>query len=186
MELVSHSPQRIVDGDGFEMSNTLLVIILVVLILAWYLSFSATRLDRCHHRVETSWEHLDALLQRRAALALEIARHSDIDAATEIILTSSAYQSREANIGEREDAETSLSESLKFLHESAKNGELTIAVKLIDELATLTDKIRTAISIHLEAINSVKNLRQKLVFRFFHLAGRAKWPEKYHFEDDEL
>ncbi len=158
----------------------------MILLLAWYLSFSATRLDRCHHRVETSWEHLDALLQRRAALALEIARNSDIDPATEMILTSSAYLSREANIGDREDAETSLSESLKFLRESARNGELTIAVNLIDELTALTDKIRTAIAIHLEAIISVRNLRDKLVFRFFHLAGRAKWPEKYHFEEDEL
>ena len=168
------------------MSNSVLTVILITLILAWYLSFSATRLDRCHHRVETSWEHLDALLQRRAALALEIARHSDIDPATEMILTSSAYQSREANIGDREDAETSLSESLKFLHQSAINGELTIKVSLIDELVALTDKIRTAISIHLEAISAVRNLRNKLVFRIFHLAGRAKWPEKYHFEDDEL
>ena len=168
------------------MSNTLLTVILGILLLAWYLSFSATRLDRCHHRVETSWEHLDALLQRRAALALEIARRAEIDPATEMILTSSAYQSREANIGDREDAESSLSESLKFLHASARNGELTISVSLIDELASLTDKIRTAITIHLEAINSVKNLRNKIVFRFFHLAGRAKWPEKYHFEDDEL
>ncbi len=186
MEPESHLHRRTEDGGGCEVSNSVLVVILIILLLAWYLSFSATRLDRCHHRVETSWEHLDALLQRRAALALEIARHSDIDAATEIILTSSAYQSREANIGDREDAETSLSESLRFLHESAKRGDLTISVKLIDELATLTDKIRTAIAIHLEAISAVRNLRQKLVFRFFHLAGRAKWPEKYHFEDDEI
>jgi hypothetical protein len=168
------------------MSNTVLTAILIILLLAWYLSFSATRLDRCHHRVETSWEHLDALLQRRAALALEIARSAEIDPATEMILTSSAYQSREANIGDREDAETSLSESLKFLHEAAKNSELSISISLIDELTSLTGKIRTAITIHLEAINSVKNLRNKIVFRIFHLAGRAKWPEKYHFEDDVL
>jgi hypothetical protein len=167
-------------------SNSILISILGILLLAWYLSFSATRLDRCHHRVETSWEHLDALLQRRAALALEIARLSDIDPATEMILTSSAYQSRAANIGDREDAETTLSESLKFLHQNALSGEITIKVAFIDELSSLTDKIRTAIAIHLEAISSVRNLRSKLVFRFFHLAGRAKWPEKYHFEDDEL
>ncbi len=168
------------------MNSAVFTIVLLLLSLAWYLSFSATRLDRCHHRVETSWEHLDALLQRRAALALEIARLSDIDPATQMILTSSAYQSRGANIGDREDAETSLSESLKFLHRSALSNEISIEVSFIDELAALTDKIRTAIAIHLEAISAVKNLRNKLVFRLFHLAGRAKWPEKYHFEDDEL
>ena len=45
---------------------------LVIAILAWYLSFLATRLDRLHGRVETSWANLDGLLQRRAAIAIEI------------------------------------------------------------------------------------------------------------------
>ena len=54
-----------------------LLVILAVMVSAWYLSFTATRLDRLHHRVETSWANLDVLLQKRAAVALEIA-HSDI------------------------------------------------------------------------------------------------------------
>ena len=168
------------------MNSVILLVILFLLAASWYLSFSASRLDRCHHRVETSWEHLDALLQRRAALALEIARHPDIDPATEMILATSAYQSREAQIAEREDAESSLSGTLKFLQESVRNGEINLAMSLVTELGGLNEKIRTAVSIHLEAINSVKNLRNKLVFRFFHLAGRAKWPVQYHFEEDEI
>ena len=48
------------------------IALLVILLILWYLSFSATRLDRLHHRVETSWANLDSILQRRAALALEI------------------------------------------------------------------------------------------------------------------
>jgi len=56
--------------------QTLLAILLVVLV-AWYLSFSASRLDRLHHRVETSWATLDALLQQRAALADDIVVESD-------------------------------------------------------------------------------------------------------------
>lgn len=54
-----------------------LLLTLFVLISIWYLTFTATRLDRLHHRVETSWANLDVLLQKRAAVALEIA-HSDI------------------------------------------------------------------------------------------------------------
>ena len=57
--------------------QTLLAILLVVLV-AWYLSFSASRLDRLHHRVETSWATLDALLQQRAALAHEIVVESKL------------------------------------------------------------------------------------------------------------
>ena len=41
----------------------------VLLVLGWYLSYSAGRLDRLHHRVETSRAALDAQLARRAAAA---------------------------------------------------------------------------------------------------------------------
>ena len=64
----------------------------LLLLGIWYLTFSATRLDRLHHRVETSWANLDALLQKRAAIALEIA-HSDLaDPASSMLLTAAAYQ----------------------------------------------------------------------------------------------
>ena len=159
---------------------------LVVLLFAWYLSFSASRLDRLHHRVETSWEHLDALLQRRAALALEISRQSDLDPATDFILLQSAYVSREEAIVDRNDAERSLSQSLKFLRDSARNGEVAISLRLLDELNSLTEKITLAITIHLEAVSSVAKLRSKTIYRAFHLAGKAKLPKIYSFEEDTL
>ena len=163
-----------------------LVIAMIVLIFAWHLSFSASRLDRLHHRVETSWEHLDALLQRRAALALEIAHQSDLDPALDLLLTASAYESREAPMADRNEAESLLSESLKVLRESAVSGEITIKVALLDRLVDVTEKIRIAIAIHLESVSAVENLRKKFVFKFFKLAGRAKLPFHYSFEDDQL
>ena len=51
------------------MTNWFLVAFLLLVSL-WYLTFLATRLDRLHHRVETSWANLDVLLQKRAAVAL--------------------------------------------------------------------------------------------------------------------
>lgn len=165
---------------------TFVVIGLFVLLFAWYLSFSASRLDRLHHRVETSWEHLDALLQRRAALALEISHQVDLDPATDLILTQSAYVSREEAIVDRNDAERSLSESLRFLRDSAHNGEVSISVPLLDELTNLTEKINLAITIHLEGVNSVEKLRSRFIYRLFHLAGKAKLPRIYSFEEDAL
>ncbi len=165
---------------------TLVGIGLIILLFAWYLSFAAARLDRLHHRVETSWEHLDSLLQRRAALALEISHQTDLDPATNLILTQSAYVSREEAIIDRNDAERSLSESLKFLRMSADSGEVSIFLPLLDELSTLTEKITLAIAIHLEAVSSVAKLRSKPIYRLFHLAGKAKLPRIYSFEEDSL
>jgi hypothetical protein len=87
----------------------------LMLIGIWYLSFSATRLDRLHHRVETSWANLDVLLQKRAAIALEIA-HSDLaDPATSMLLTGAAYQARDAEVKNRSMAESGLSGALGLL-----------------------------------------------------------------------
>lgn len=163
-----------------------LLLLLAILIFFWYLSFSATRLDRLHHRVETSWEHLDALLQRRAALALEIAHYNDLDPALDMVLTASAYESREAPMADRNEAERLLSESLKIVRELALAGEYQIKISLIDRLSDITEKIRVAISIHVEAVSAVENLRSKAIFKIFHLAGRAKLPFHYTFEDDQL
>jgi hypothetical protein len=165
---------------------TIVLIFLVLLLFVWYLSFTASRLDRLHHRVETSWEHLDALLQRRAALALEISHQSDLDPATDLLLTQSAYVSREEAIIDRNDAERSLSESLKFLRESAKSGEVSISGPLLDELSNLTEKITLAIAIHLEVVHSVARLRSRYIYRLFHLAGKAKLPRIYSFEEESL
>ena len=78
------------------MTRTILYV-LFALLFAWYLSFSATRLDRLHNRVETSWANLDGLLQRRAAIALEIAHSEIADPASALLLTAAAHQARDAN-----------------------------------------------------------------------------------------
>ncbi len=85
------------------MKSYLLYAVLAVLVF-WYLTFSASRLDRLHHRVETSWATLDSLLQRRAAIALEVARSAITDPATSLLLTASAYQARSADIEDRSRA----------------------------------------------------------------------------------
>ncbi|MEI6649668.1 MAG: hypothetical protein WCO08_08540 [Actinomycetes bacterium] len=168
------------------MTKTIFLVVVLALLLLWYLSFSATRLDRLHHRVETSWEHLDALLQRRAAIAIEISHEPDLDPATYVLLASAAFQAREASIMDRSEAESSLSQSLNLLQSEANDIEDAIKPSLLDELSAITAKIKVAVNIHLEAVNAVKHLRSKLVFRIFRLAGHAPLPLRYSFEDDIL
>ena len=162
------------------------LIVVAILLLLWYLSFSATRLDRLHHRVETSWANLDGLLQRRAAIALEIARSDRADPASSLLLTAAAYQARDASIIDRSHAERGLSGALGLLQNDltleSKSGEQ----ELLRELSELTNKIRVAIAIHVDAVNRTRVVRQKLIFKVFRLAGRAPLPVTYEFEDDVL
>jgi hypothetical protein len=152
----------------------------------WYLSFTATRLDRLHHRVETSWANLDVLLQKRAAVALEIA-HSDIaDPASSMLLTGAAYQARDADIKNRSQAESGLSGALGLLLEDSQHLATAADNVLLTELSALTDKIRVAIAIHTDAVSRTQMVRSKLIVRIFRLAGTAPLPVTYEFESDVL
>ena len=158
----------------------------IAIIIFWYLSFSASRLDRLHHRVETSWATLDSLLQRRAAIALEVARSSITDPATSLLLTASAYQARSADIEDRSSAESVLSGALGMMLSERENIEAKSEQGLLHELEQLTDKIKIAIAIHVEAVTRTQLIRKKLVFRLFRLAGTAPLPVTYEFEADAI
>lgn len=164
--------------------NSFVIALIISLIFIWYLTFSANRLDRLHHRVETSWANLDAILQRRAAIALEVARFQETDPASNLILTSAAYQAREAEISERSEAESGLSETLRHLRDESDIPHLH--PELFNELDQITERLRTAIAIHQEAVRATQRRRAKLVYRIFRLAGRAPLPVTFPFEDDVL
>ena len=167
------------------MRNVILFVSLAILIF-WYLSFSASRLDRLHHRVETSWATLDSLLQRRAAIALDVARSSITDPATSLLLTASAYQARGADIEDRSSAESVLSGALGMMLAERESIVAKSDQALLHELEQLTDKIKIAISIHVESVTRTQLIRSKLVFRLFRLAGTAPLPVIYEFEADAI
>ena len=154
------------------MKDNALYFSLFILFL-WYLSFTATRLDRLHHRVETSWAALDSLLQKRAAIALEIAHSAFADPGLALILNQAAHMAREAEISERSEAESGLTGSLGLLlmnvHENADD-------VLLKELSDITDKIRVAVKLHVEAVNRTQMVRRKIIVKTFRLVGRAPLP----------
>jgi hypothetical protein len=167
------------------MKNAIFFVSLAILIF-WYLTFSASRLDRLHHRVETSWATLDSLLQRRAAIALEVARSAITDPATSLLLTASAYQARGADIEDRSSAESVLSGALGMMLTERESIVAKSDQALLHELEQLSDKIKLAIAIHVESVTRTQLIRSKLVFRLFRLAGTAPLPVTYEFEADAI
>jgi hypothetical protein len=167
------------------MKNAIFFVSLAILIF-WYLTFSASRLDRLHRRVETSWATLDSLLQRRAAIALEVARSAITDPATSLLLTASAYQARGADIEDRSSAESVLSGALGMMLAERESIVSKSDQALLHELEQLSDKIKLAIAIHVESVTRTQLIRGKLVFRLFRLAGTAPLPVTYEFEADAI
>lgn len=165
------------------MSLILFAILILMLAIVWYLSFTATRLDRLHHRVETSWANLDAALKTRSALALEIARSNFVDPATSLLLIAAAHNAVVAEQSERADAEEELSRLLLSLMEESA---LDVNDDFFKELSTARERLRIAIALHLEAVIRTQTQRKRPVVRLFRLAGRAPLPVRYPFEDIQV
>jgi hypothetical protein len=111
---------------------------------------------------------------------------SNLDPATAYLISTSAISARKANIIERSAAESVLSESLKLVQNSAQDNSLELPSELLVELSDITNKVKMAINIHLEAVNATRNVRSKIFIRLFRLAGKAPLPVRYEFEDDSL
>jgi len=165
------------------MSILLVVILALMLFAVWYLSFTASRLDRLHHRVETSWGNLDAALRTRSALALEVARSNLVDPATSLLLLAAAHVAVIANQAERSEAEEELSRLLLSLSEE---GALSSDAQIFRELSQARERLRIAIALHLEAVVRTQAQRARPIVKIFRLAGRAPLPVRYPFEEIQV
>jgi hypothetical protein len=156
------------------------IALIIVLIIAWYLTFTASRLDRLHHRVETSWASLDALLQQRATLALEVSHLPGIDPAVAMVLTQSAFLAGEADIADRSEAEEGLAATVALLYETEdfhmKNPGLS------ERITGVTKRIEMAMQLHREAVHTTQVQRARPLVRIFRLAGSAPLPVIHPFE----
>ena len=169
-----------------------------LLLLGWYLSFSAGRLDRLHHRVESSRAALDAQLVRRAAAAVEAAPM--LDPSSGLLLADAAAEAlaagEEAGRGRgdgvsralgREDAENALSRALHTSFDDCQHVEHlrteVVTADALDVLAQACERVQLARRFHNDAVAQAQRVRRKRVVRWAWLAGRAEMPEMFEIDD---
>jgi hypothetical protein len=168
----------------------LAVALLVLALLAWYLSFSASRLDRLHHRVEGARGALDAQLVRRAEAAVELAASGHLDPASGLLVAGAAADALEAGeTGERdrEQAESDLTRALQMALDEETVAALRadpVAANLLDRLAAGCHRVRLARRFHNDAVTDACRVRGKRVVRWARLAGRAPEPRTFEMDDD--
>ena len=167
---------------------TLLVVLLVG--LAWYLSYSAARLDRLHARVEATSAALEAQLVRRAEATLELANAGDLDAASRLILAAAASESLGAAEGDpdRESIESDLTDALHVALGPAavadlrqQDGSGSDALVRVREAGM---RVQLARRFHNDAVTDVLRVRRKSSVRWFRLAGHAEMPTTIEFDDE--
>jgi hypothetical protein len=180
------------------MQTLTLVLALVVVLgaVAVYLSSLAGRIDRLHHRIETSHASLDAQLIRRAAAAQDLASSGLLDPASALVLSSAAQEALvvrdEDDDDARSDVESELTRSLGALLGDRDDvdavveqagPDAAVAHQLVAELAVACRRVELARRFHNDVVRSCVLVRRKRIARWFGLAGHTPMPTGIDFDD---
>jgi hypothetical protein len=153
---------------------------LVLLIVAWYLSTTAARLDRLNKRVEDSIHSLETQLLRRASVATELAGSGLLDPASSAVLADAAHAVRVAPqdaSDERAAAESNLTAVLDALFadpaDVAALRSLPGGEELVDEVDSVTRRLAMSRRFLNDGIRANRDLRARRMVRWFRLAGTS-------------
>ncbi len=188
------------------------VIVSLVAVGLW-LSWTATRLDRVHHRIDVARATLDGQLLRRSGATLELATAGVLDPARSLVLADAAHAARAARNGEPDDdpdgdpdddpdddpdkgefegddtehAQSDLSQALRAVFADPDEvDQLTRheeAEELVLELAGHCRKVVLARRFHNDAVASARVLRSRRRVRWLRLAGHAAALRTVDFDD---
>lgn len=177
------------------------VAIAVVALVAWYLSYTAARLDRLHTRLEGSVSSLDAQLVRRAEVVREVAGSGALDPASAALLADAASASLDAadaaslhdevradGIGtSRSRVESLLTEVLCATLNEEVMAELRDEndgwTELVERLRSAGQRVVIARRFHNDAVRDVRRLRGRPQVRYLGLAGHTPLPSAVDFDD---
>jgi hypothetical protein len=163
----------------------------VAVMIAWYVSYGAARLDRLHTRVEGALSVLDAQLVRRAEATLELANCGALDAASALILAAAAADSLEADTNDqssREAVESDLTQALEVaLSEEALRrlrADEAVGAPVLQRVAAANQRVELARRFLNDAVTDVRRVRRKPGVRLLRLAGHAELPETFEIDDE--
>lgn len=175
--------------------NEVLIAAVVLGAVVVYLASMAGRLDRLHHRIETTHAALDAQLLRRGAAVQDLASSGFLDPASSLLLSAAA---QETLVVDPEDdtrrflVESELTRTIGAVLDTREDVEelragagpdVVLADQLVAELAVACRRVELARRFHNDVVRSCLQLRHKRVVRWFRLAGYTPLPETADFDD---
>jgi hypothetical protein len=160
--------------------STVAWVVLGVVLLAIYVTWTAGRLDRMHARVDAAWAALDAQLVRRAFAAHALLPLLPTGPACERLEVAAAAAAEAGEHG-REVVENDLSRALRDAVPLLPEGAPALA-----ELESVVVRVGLARSFHNSAVNDTRALRRRRVPRLLRLAGHRVVPPFFDVDDTGL
>jgi hypothetical protein len=156
------------------------LLVLLVVLVALYVTWTAGRLDRMHARVDAAWAGLDAQLVRRAAAARALLPHlptgpeaDSLDARAVVALGAGEHG--------RDVVENALTRALRAAVPLL--ADTPAAQQALDELEAASTRVGLARSFHNGAVTDTRALRRRRLPRLLRLAGHRAMPSFFDVDD---
>ena len=158
----------------------LALLIIVVVILVWRITWLASRVHRVTTRAERTWSALDAALVGRARRAAELVMTPGLDPATALLVLDAAVAALEPDLsrGDRERAESDLSHVLDAVDPMLPASP--------NELASERARASLYRRLHNDAVATALLLRRRHTVRILRLAGRSAEPRPFEMADGSI
>jgi hypothetical protein len=155
-------------------------VVAIVVLLATWVTWTATRVDRLHGRVDAARASLDAQLVRRAAALRALVDSSAVALGPELAdgLRAVAHASLDADPTTREAAENDLS---RALHEIP--ADLDVDPALLADLTDAARRVAFARRFYNDAVRDTAALRGSRLPRLLRLGGRRRMPAFFEIDD---
>ncbi|MEN3356515.1 MAG: hypothetical protein V7637_497 [Mycobacteriales bacterium] len=156
----------------------MVTVVAVVVVFATWITWTATRVDRLHGRVDAARASLDAQLVRRAAALQALVDRSvaSLGEARAAQLRAVARASLDADTISREAAENDLSRALHGIPPD-------LDAALLTDLADAARRVALARRFYNDAVRDTAALRRRRLPRLLRLGGRRPLPTFFEIDD---
>ena len=161
----------------------LIFAVAVAIVLTMWVTFTLTRLDRLHARVDAAQATMDAQLVRRAAALLHVAESADSGVPDALRggyedVAQQALNAVQDDL-ERQDTENAVGRAVRELAQLPEPLRRDAA----EELTEAAARVLIARRFYNDAVRDTKALRGRRMPRLFRLAGRRPMPEFFDIDD---
>ena len=161
----------------------LVVAVVVAMLLSMWVTFTLTRLDRLHARVDAARAALDAQLVRRAVALLHVVEAPETPLSaqqrTELEAVARAATSPEGP-ERREPVENAVGRAVAQLA-----GGTSLGPEAAAELREAAARVQVARRFYNDAVRDTRTLRARRMPRWLRLAGRVDLPQFFDIDDTE-
>lgn len=172
------------------MSWWMWVLLAAALVIGWYLSSTAGRLDRLHRRVDAGTVALDRALLERSSVAMEVAAGQLPDPVSAAVIADAAHEASRVDPADglaRSLAESNLTQVLAAAFDEpesvAECAEITGSDELMRDLESTTRRVQLSRRFLNDAVRACRDVRYQWIVRVLRLAGRTPWPQSFEMED---